>query len=112
MDAAVGRVLTAEITRAVRDARIDDVHVAEGDFIGLVNGKLVTSASDRTAVIDETLARMQADQHEILTIYYGADADEADARALAERITARFPNLEVEVVEGGQPYYAYIISAE
>ena len=68
--------------------------------------------TDRDAVIDDTLAHMQADLHEILTVYFGADATEAQANELAARIKARYPNVEVEVVEGGQPYYAYIISAE
>ncbi len=112
MDAALGRVVTAEITRAVRSVQIDGVSVAEGDYIGLVNGKLVAAAPDREAVIDDTLAHMQADLHEILTVYFGADADEAHANELAARIKAKYPRVEVEVVEGGQPYYAYIISAE
>jgi uncharacterized protein len=112
MDAALSRVVTAEITQAVRSVQIDGVSVAEGDHIGLVNGKLVASAPDREAVIDDTLARMQADLHEILTVYFGADATEDHANELAARIKAKYPNVEVEVVAGGQPYYAYIISAE
>jgi DAK2 domain fusion protein YloV len=112
MDAALMRVVTAEITQAVRAAVIDEVNVAEGDFIGLVNGKLVAAATEQTAVIDETLAHMQAELHEILTVYYGSDASEAQAIELAARIKSRHPNVEVEVVAGGQPYYAYIISAE
>ncbi len=112
MDAAISRVVTAEITQAVRAAVIDQVNVAEGDFIGLVNGKLVASAPDRASVIDDTLAHMSAGQHEILTIYFGADVTEAQANELAARIRTSYPNLEVEVVEGGQPYYAYILSAE
>ena len=112
MEAAIGRVQVAEITEAVRSVQIDGVNVAEGDIIGLVNGKLVTSESDMAAVMRETLARMHADQYEILTVYYGADIPVATANATAQRIKEQFPGQEIEVVEGGQPFYAYIISAE
>jgi hypothetical protein len=112
MEAAIGRVQVAEITEAVRSVQIDGVNVAEGDIIGLVNGKLVTSESDVAAVVRETLARMHADQYEILTVYYGADIPAATANATAQQIKEQFPGQEIEVVEGGQPFYAYIISAE
>ncbi|HLJ80486.1 MAG TPA: hypothetical protein VKT52_03295, partial [Ktedonobacterales bacterium] len=112
MEAAIDRVQVAEITEAVRSVQIDGVNVAEGDVIGLVNGKLVTSESDMAAVVRETLARMHADQYEILTVYYGADIPAATANATAQHIKEQFPGQEIEVVEGGQPFYAYIISAE
>ena len=112
MEAAIERVQVAEITRAVRSVQIDGVNVAEGDIIGLLNGKLVTSETDMSAVVRETLARMHADQFEILTLYYGGDISAMTANAMAQQIKEQFPGPEIEVVEGGQPFYAYIISAE
>ena len=112
MDAAYKRVQTAEITRAVRSVQIDGVNVTEGDTIGLVNGHLVTAGSDVNAVVRDTLSRMQIEQYEIVTVYYGADVMLAQANEMAQRIKEQFPAQELEVVEGGQPFYAYIISAE
>jgi uncharacterized protein len=112
MDAAITGVQSVEITRAVRTVQIDGVDVNEGDFIGLVNDKLVCSGPDQDAVIKEALARARVEEYEIITLYYGADADEAAAQALRQRIVMWFPRLAVEVVNGGQPYYAYIMSVE
>lgn len=112
MEAAYQRVQTAEITRAVRTVQIDGINVTEGDVIGLVNGHLVTAGTDLEAIVHETLSRMHTEQYEIVTLYYGADIAVDTASMMAQRIKEQFPGQEVEVVEGGQPYYAYIISAE
>jgi DAK2 domain fusion protein YloV len=112
MEAAIKRVDTVEITRAVRSVQIDGVNVREGDIIGLVNGRLVTAGPDPTQVTRESLARMRAERHEIVTVYYGEDIEAAAAQTLAQQIKQWFPGVEIEVVNGGQPYYAYIISAE
>jgi len=112
MSEAIRRVDTVEITRAVRTAQVDGVNVTEGQLIGLVNEKLVAAGSDATQITRDTLGRLAMDQHEIVTVYYGADIAEATAQTLAEQIRAWYPNLEVEVVNGGQPFYDYVISAE
>jgi fatty acid kinase len=112
MEAAIKHVDTVEITRAVRSVQIDGVNVREGDIIGLVNGRLVTAGDDSTQVTHESLTRMGADRHEIITIYYGEGIEAAAAQTLSQQIKSWFPGAEVEVVNGGQPYYAYIISAE
>ena len=72
MDEAIKKVHTAEITRAVRTVQLDGINVTEGDVIGLVNGKLVTSGSDIDTVTHDALQRMQVEQFEIVTLYYGA----------------------------------------
>jgi dihydroxyacetone kinase-like predicted kinase len=112
MAAALQRVHTAEITRAVRTVQLDGINVNEGDAIGLVNGRLVTAGTDLNSIVLDTLRRMQTDQLEIITMYYGADVSPETANEMAQRIKEAFPEQEIEVVEGGQPYYAYIISAE
>jgi fatty acid kinase len=112
MDAAYQSVQTAEITRAVRTVQIDGINVTEGDVIGLVNDRLVTAGTALEAVVHDTLARMHVEQYEIVTVYFGADVTQADAEAMAQRIKEQFPQQEIEIVEGGQPFYAYIISAE
>jgi DAK2 domain fusion protein YloV len=116
MDAALAGVQTVEITRAVRSVQADGakvrVDVREGDAIGLVNEVLVSAGPDPEAVIKDALERAGAATHEIVTLYFGAEVGEREARALAARVQKWFPGVEVEVVDGGQPYYAYILSVE
>ncbi len=112
MAAAVQQTHTAEITAAVRDATVDGIEVRAGQTIGLLDGDLVTAADRRDLVIDDLLERMGLAEREIVTIYFGEDAGREDADALAEHIQARFADLDVEVQDGGQPLYDYIISAE
>ncbi len=113
MTAALGDVVTAEITTAVRDATVDGVAVRAGQMIGLIDGALVVAADSLDKVVDTLLDRMDLLEREILSIYYGAIIDHAAATALADRIQARFPDLgTVEVQAGGQSLYQYILSAE
>jgi len=112
MTAAIETVQTAEITTAVRSVQIEGVRVREGDFIGLINGDLVVAGSVKTNVIRDTLQRMNIDNYEIVTLYYGEDETAQDAQETARRIKQAYSHIEIEVVNGGQPYYAYIISAE
>ena len=112
MEEAIQRIQTAEITRAVRSVQVNGVEVAEGEIIGLLNGQLTTSGRDLDEVAMEMLRQMEAGRHEIVTVYFGQDVTLGGAEALAERIRADYPEQEVEVIEGGQPYYHYILSAE
>jgi uncharacterized protein len=112
MTTAMQQIQTAEVTTAVRDASVDQVAVRAGQTIGLLDGDIITAGDQRDAVIDELLDRMGLDQREIVTIYYGGATSAADADALSKHIQARYSDLEVEVLAGGQPLYEYIISAE
>jgi dihydroxyacetone kinase-like predicted kinase len=112
MERAGKQVQTAEITQAVRAVQLDGINVSDGDIIGLVNNRLVTSGTDLQTVVIETLQRMNAGTFEIITIYYGADISPESAGQMAQYVKERFPAQEIEVVEGGQPFYAYVISAE
>ena len=112
MNEAAKSIQTAEITVAVRTVQIGGVRVREGDYIGLINGNLTIAGHDMQRVIDDTLQRMHIDGYEIVTLYYGADVTEAEAQATMRRIKEQHSRLEIEVVNGGQPYYAYILSAE
>ncbi len=112
MAAALKSVDTGEITRAIRTVSIDGLDVREGQIIGLVNGVLAIAGDHVDRVALKLLHRMKAEQHEIITIYYGQDVTQADADSLAEQIRAEFPPVEVETVNGGQPHMHYILSAE
>jgi uncharacterized protein len=112
MTEAAKNIQTAEITTAVRSVEISGLHVREGDYIGLINGNLVVAGQDMAHVIDDTLQRMKIDHYEIVTLYYGADVTAPEADETAKRIKNRYSHLEIEVVNGGQPFYAYVLSAE
>jgi uncharacterized protein len=112
MTRATQNAQTAEITTAVRTVQIGSVNVREGDFIGVVNGDLAVAGRDMRQVIHDTVQRMHIENYEIVTLYYGADVTLAEAEETAKQIKRRYSQLEIEVVDGGQPYYAYIISVE
>ena len=112
MEAATHHVLTGEITTATRAIEYNAVKVEEGHIIGLLNDEL-TAAND---TIEETLFtlldQMDAEDLEIVTLYYGNGITAAKAETIGATIREKYPNLECEIVEGGQPHYYYIISAE
>jgi DAK2 domain fusion protein YloV len=112
MTEAATHIQTAEITTAVRTVKVSGVRVREGDLIGLVNGNLVIAGQDIEYVIRETLQRMNIERYEIVTLYFGEGVTEQQAEETAKSIKEKYSHLEIEVVDGGQPYYAYIISAE
>jgi len=112
MEAALDAVQTGEVTVAVRDASLGEVKVKAGDFIGLRDGELVACGETPEDVVLALLDQMQAEECEIITIYYGQPVSSASAEALAVRVRDRYPDVEVELVDGGQPHYHYIFSVE
>lgn len=112
MTGASKQIQTAEVTTAVRSVQIGGVRVREGDFIGLIDGNLAIAGKDMQRVIRDTLEHMDIQRFEIITLYFGEGTSEAEAEATARRIKEQYSQLEIEVVSGGQPHYAYIISAE
>lgn len=112
MHSAAQSVQTGEITRAVRDAKVDGVEVKEGSTIGLLNNALITTGPDRDVVAWELLERMGAEERELITIYWGGELQQSESEAFRNQVAERYPEAEVELISGGQPFYDYIISAE
>ncbi len=112
MAEAAETIETAEITRAVRSVCIDGIEVEEGEVIGLINGKLRAKGSQPGEVALEALGLVDLEDLEIITVYYGESITQDEAQQLADEIEDRYPEQEVEVVDGGQPHYYYILSAE
>jgi uncharacterized protein len=112
MTAALAHVQTGEVTTAVHDARFDGITVHTGDMIGLLNDQLTATGPDSSAVVRSLLEQMQADNLEIITLYYGQPVAAEQAENLRNDLRAEYPDQEIEVVDGGQPFYHYIISAE
>ena len=109
---AVSRVKTGQITYAVRDTRIDDKEIHEGDIMGIGDSGILAVGKTKEEVAKETIASMMDEDGEIISLYYGADTEGAEAEALAEELEALYPDCEIEVNQGGQPIYYYIISVE
>lgn len=112
MSKAMSGVKTGEITVATRSVEIDGVTVKEGQVIALLDGKLVVSAESVEQGVMDLLEKAGAEQHEIVTLFYGEDMTHAEANRLADEIVTKYASLEVEVQEGGQPHYQFIIAIE
>ncbi len=112
MTAGLDEVETGEITIATRSVEIDGVAVREGEIIALHNGKLVLSTDSLEKACLGLLEIANADQFELITLFSGKDAPKAEVIRIADAIREQYPDLEVEVQEGGQPHYQFIISIE
>ena len=112
MTAALEDVHCVEVSTAVRDASVDGVTVREGEAIGFVDGRLRASGPSHEDVLLTLLAEAAEDDSEIVTVYLGAGAPDGAAERLSDAINSAHPNLEVEIVEGGQPHYLYIAAIE
>jgi dihydroxyacetone kinase-like predicted kinase len=112
MDRAVSHVQTAEITMAVRSTHFEGFEVKAGSIIGLLNGKLRATGDDMDGVVKQMLDHMGAKDREIVTIYYGENVTKDEARQTETMIREYCPQQEVEMVDGGQLYYSYILSSE
>ena len=109
---AISKVQTGQITYAVRDTRIDDKEIHEGDIMGIGDSGILAVGSGREEVAAATVDAMMTEDAEVISIYYGADTSEEDAESLASSVEEKYPDCEVELSRGGQPIYYYIISVE
>ena len=109
---ALENVRTGEITTATRSVEIDGVKVETGQVIALLDGKLVASAGSVEEGCLEFLEKASAADHELITLFYGQEMSHAEANRIADTIRNKYPSQEVEVQEGGQPHYQFIISVE
>jgi DAK2 domain fusion protein YloV len=112
MAVASETVATGEITTATRDVMMSGVQVKDGHILGLSNGEICSAGPDMEMVIRETLDKMDVGNRELLTFYYGAEVSPQEAQEMAAKAQEWYPEVEIEVVDGGQPHYFYIISAE
>jgi DAK2 domain fusion protein YloV len=112
MNQAQSEVKSVEVTRAVRATRLGGLDIKKSQAIGFLDGDLVAVADKPEEVLIEALEKVDPDKAEVVTIYYGADSNTAEAEQAAAAIRERYPQLQVEVVQGGQPHYNYIASVE
>ena len=112
MSEQMALVSSGQITNAVRDTNIDGVEIKTDDFMGIVDGKILVSIADRKEATLATIDKMINDDSEILTIIYGEDAEASEVEEITEAVEAKYPDVEVEVHEGNQPVYTYLLSVE
>ena len=103
---------TGEITTATRSVEIDGVKVETGQVIALLDGRLVASAGSVEEGCLQLLEKAKTEERELITLFYGQDMSHVDANRIADLIRNKYSNQEVEVQDGGQPHYQFIISVE
>jgi DAK2 domain fusion protein YloV len=112
MEKARGSVRTVEITRAIRTTKIGRLRIRKNQAIGLLDTDLVAVANSAEDVLNQVLEKIDLDEAEVATIYYGQDVDQTEAEKTALGLRDKYKNLQIEVVRGNQPHYSYIISIE
>ena len=112
MKEAAANVHTAMVTYAARDSDFDGHQIHAGEYLALLDGSLLGSYSSEKTLLKELGWAFNDFDPEFITVYYGQDVDEHDAREAAESIAGCFPDAELSVVDGGQPVYYYMISVE
>lgn len=112
MTEALGNVVSGQVTQSIRNSTIGGLEIKDGDWIGLINGDIKVATQDQLTTTIDMIAAMMDEDSEIVTLIYGDDTDEATAQHVAEVIEDQFPDVEVEVHEGNQPLYPFIVSVE
>ena len=112
MTRAAEHVRTAEVTYAARDSDFDGFAIKEGDYLALLEHQLFGTDRDLNALLDRLAQSQEIQSAEFISIFYGEDVGEEQARETAQKFTAACPNAEVNLLPGGQPVYYYMISAE
>jgi DAK2 domain fusion protein YloV len=112
MMAEIENVKTGQVTYAVRDTEIDGKTIKQNDFMGIGDKSILSVGTDLRATALEMVDAMVDEDSAIVSIYFGSDSDEDSANELAAAIEEKYPDVEVEVNDGGQPIYYYVISVE
>lgn len=112
MSEELANVKTGQVTYAVRDTVIDDKEIKQGDFMGIGDKSILSVGKDMKETTLAMIDEMIDEDDCVVSIYYGEEVDEDAASTLSEEIAKKYPDLEVEVNDGGQPIYYYVISVE
>lgn len=112
MSDMIADVKSAQITQAVRDTTLNGVEIHNGDWMGIIDGDIQIVADTSEAAAEQSVEKMLDDDSEIVTIIFGADTKEKAANKLAKSVSAIDEDLEIEIHDGGQPLYPFLISVE
>ncbi|MCI1959102.1 MAG: DAK2 domain-containing protein [Clostridia bacterium] len=105
-------IKSLSMTFAVRDTSMGGIEIKKGDYLGMNGGKIVAVSNDMKKCLSKLIEKAVDRDSEVITVYYGSDVSEEDAEKTAEDIRGKYPDCEVELYDGGQPVYYYIISVE
>lgn len=108
----IANVTSGQITYAVRNTKIGDIQINKGDFIGICNGQIVTSRRSRLDALKDLIRLSNAKEKDLLTIIVGKDATQKEINSIQKFVEKNFPDLEKEIIEGGQDVYSYITVLE
>jgi DAK2 domain fusion protein YloV len=112
MEDALKSVKTIEVTRSVRATKVNGLKLRRKQPIAILDDELVAAGETDIDVIHKVLSKLDLEEGEVVTIYYGADTETTEAEEVSKEISGQYPHLQVEIVRGGQPHYSYIISIE
>lgn len=112
MTASLSEVTSGSITLAVRDTTIDGLEIHENDYLGMVDGKILVSDANLEAALKATFEQMITEDSEIVTVFVGEDGEVPLAEELADYLEEKYEDIEVEIHEGNQPVYPYLMSVE
>ena len=112
MTASLSDVVSGSVTLAVRDTSIDGLEIHKDDNLGMVDGKIVVSNPDMTTTLKEVFAKMIDEDSEIITIYVGEEGNKELAEEISEYLESTYEDVEVEIHDGKQPVYPYLMSVE
>jgi len=112
MENSLASVKTIEVTRSIRATKINGLKIQKKQPIALLDDELIAAGETNIEVINKVLSKLDLEQAEVITVYYGSEAEVSEAEQFSAGITKQFPHLQVEVIRGGQPHYSYIISIE
>lgn len=112
MTASLSDVVSGSVTLAVRDTSIDGLEIHKDDNLGMVDGKIVVSNPDMTTTLKETFTKMIDEDSEIITIYVGEEGNQELAEEISEYLKSTYEDVEVEIHDGKQPVYPYLMSVE
>ncbi|PZO94574.1 MAG: hypothetical protein DI617_06100 [Streptococcus pyogenes] len=112
MTASLSDVVSGSITLAVRDTSIDGLDIHENDYLGMVDGKILVSDANLETAIKATFAQMITDDSEIVTLFVGEEGNQAFANELADYLETTYEDIEVDIHQGMQPVYPYLMSVE
>lgn len=105
-------VTSGQVTHAIRDTKIDGLTIKKDDYMGLIDGDIKVSASELNDVVVDTIEQMIDKESEIVTLIFGENIEESKAQEVADHIESNYEDVEVQIHEGGQPVYPYLISVE
>ena len=112
MEEEIKNVKTGEVTYSIRDTLIDDKEIHQGDYMGIGDKGILAVSKDMTEAVLDMLSQIVDEDSALISLYYGADVTAEDAEALAAKVRERFTSLDIELAEGGQPIYYYVLSVE